>query len=66
VFVDVLEALCVHARRAAISATSPVRFGKNVLSAHLIPQAVETRGWFCLGFRLQCGLQRPNRFKRGS
>jgi len=50
--VDVRESLIVDARCSAVSAAAPVRLGENVLAADLVPQAVESKAPFGLGFRL--------------
>jgi hypothetical protein len=50
---DVLETLAIYPRRTPIAAAAPVGFGENIVTEHLVPQAVEPRGRFVLGFRLQ-------------
>ena len=62
---DMREGLAIRPRRAAIGAAASVGFGQDVLTAHLVPQAVEPVGCFALGFRPQPALQGSNRIERG-
>ena len=49
---DRREALPIRARRTAVRAAASVRFGQDILTADLVPQAIEAKGWFSLGFHL--------------
>jgi hypothetical protein len=49
---DVLECLTVHLGYAAIGAAPSVGFVQDIFPAHLVPETVEPRGCFALGFRL--------------
>jgi len=49
---DGLEGFSVHPRCAPIGSAAPVSFAEDVPSAHFIPETVEPRGRFVLGFRL--------------
>jgi len=50
---DRRERLAVHARRTAVRAAASVRLGQDILTADLVPQSVEAKGRFSLGFHLQ-------------
>ncbi|GAB3460954.1 hypothetical protein GCM10027398_02490 [Azotobacter salinestris] len=48
---DVLERRAVHPGRTAVGAAPPIGFQQDVYPVQLVPQAVEPRGRFALGFR---------------
>jgi hypothetical protein len=53
---DPLEGLAVNACRSGVLAASAVCFQQDILATDLVPEGIETEGWFCLGFR--AGLRR--------